>query len=442
MFTHLRVQNLKSVADSGPIELAPLTFLMGPNSSGKSTLIQAILIARQTVDSRDVENPLVIEDEYVNLGTYRELIHQHDQDRSLALEFGFDTTRPPLAPMPVQRIVLRAEFSYNRKTLQIYPTTVKYSTLPERYTLTRHRVSPQRSTCEIADRGHVELRRKVPSGGKFYDVSSFLPFPAPGRKAISEQQLAWQLGWAFTREFETQLRRTYRVGPLRTSPKRTYVAAGETPQDVGLQGESTFAILWAARWKPRLKRSVFKPVNRWLQEFGISANLELKRIGGSYFTALVTDPALGVWSNFADVGFGASQLLPALVEALYAEPGSTIIMEQPEIHLHPAAQASLGDLFLETAQQRKQLIVETHSDHLVSRVLRRIAEGSLPASQVAIYYCEATAEGTQVRRIPLDEFGRFGEGLPSGFFDQGYAESIAHVEAVAKRVKARPDDGA
>ncbi len=224
-------------------------------------------------------------------------------------------------------------------------------------------------------------------------------------------------------------------GPLRTSPKRTYLASGETPQDVGLQGESIFAILWASKWNKRLRDSVLRPANRWLHNFGIAAKLDIKRIGGSYFTLLITDPQLGVEANFADVGFGASQLLPAVVETLYAPVGSTMIMEQPEIHLHPAAQGVLGDFFVEQVRRGQQLIVETHSEHLVSRVLRRIGERQFTESDVIIYYCQPTPEGTSIQKIPVDEFGHFGEGLPAGFFDQGYQESMAHVEAIAVRSK-------
>jgi predicted ATPase len=446
MFTHLRVQNLKSVADSGPVELCPLTFLMGPNSSGKSTLLQAILVARQTVDSRDIKNPLAVEGYYAQLGSYREFIHRHERGRRLSLELGLSVEGRPhrLDAAVFRSLCITAEFSYNQKTFQIFPTTVSYVTRPQAYAVTKRRLTPRDSTVEVEADGGSAARFRMPSAAKFYDVGFLFRYPLQRRLLTKKAdrrllEVGLELPFALTQAFESQLKKTFYVGPLRPSAQRTYAAAGETPQDVGLTGESTFAVLWAARWNRPLREAVFQPANKWLKRFGIAAKLELKRIGGSYFTLLVTDPVLNVQCNFADVGFGASQLLPALVEILYAPRGSTIIMEQPEIHLHPAAQAVLGDLFLEAAGEGKQLIVETHSEHLVSRVLRRIAEGAMAPGLVALYYCEATERGTQVRRIPLDEFGRFGEGLPSGFFDQGYTESIAHVEAVAKRVGARPD---
>jgi len=443
MFTHLRIRNLKSMADSGLLTLRPLTFLMGPNSSGKSTLIQALLLARQTVDSRDVGNPLVVDGKYVKLGSYQEFIHRHDRSKRLSLEFGMRSRQrlllDPRTEVWVDSAVVSAEFYHNQKTSEIYSTEVTAKMPEAESAVSIRRISRENSTARIEFRGR-SVETKVPSSGKFYDVVKS-PFPlefTTRRFAEAGVDAQWRsafrmLPFAATRLFESQFMGTFYLGPLRTSPQRTYVMAGETPQDVGLQGEATSSILWAARWKKALKQGVLQPAGAWLQRFGIAEGLELKRIGGSYFTLLLTDPTTKVTANFADVGFGASQLLPAIVETLFAPEGSTVIMEQPEIHLHPAAQAVLGDLFLAAVTMGKQLIIETHSDHLVSRVMRRIGEGNFDRNRVALYYCNPTEAGTEVLNIEIDDFGQFGGGLPNGFFEQAYRESLAHVEAVAKR---------
>jgi len=434
MLTDLRVRNLKSIADSGEVRLRPLTFLMGPNSSGKSTLLQAILVAKQTVDSRDLTNPLAIDGDLVQLGSYREFVHRHERRRRLQLTYGF--TSDSLASSALERyrvrsLTLSAEFSYNQKTLQIFPTEVSYFTQPQQYEYTKRRLSAKRSVAEFGTAREPEFSTTVPAAAKFYDFTNLSLRPGRSREA----DLASRLPFYLTRAFEAQLGSTFYVGPLRTGPQRTYVASGETPQDVGLRGESTPAILWAARWNRRLGDTVLGPLGDWLSKFAISAKLEVKRIGGTYFALLFSDPHLKVAANFADVGFGASQLLPTVVEVLYAPLGSTVILEQPEIHLHPAAQAILGDFFVDQAKRGQQLIAETHSEHLVSRVLTRIAEGQFSPDQLAIHYCERTEEGTKFSEIAIDEFGRLGEGLPKGFFDQGYVESFSRVEAAAKRIR-------
>jgi hypothetical protein len=130
-----------------------------------------------------------------------------------------------------------------------------------------------------------------------------------------------------------------------------------------------------------------------------------------------------------DVGIGVSQVLPVLVHA-YASRDRWIAIEQPEIHLHPALQAELGDVFLESAlgEQRNRFLLETHSEHLILRILRRIREttdGELPEGaqpvtpdQVAVLYVQPTKEGAEVVHIPITDDGDFAHPWPEGFFPE------------------------
>jgi predicted ATPase len=147
-------------------------------------------------------------------------------------------------------------------------------------------------------------------------------------------------------------------------------------------------------------------------------------------------------SSLADVGFGTSQLLPIIIEGLYAPEGALIVLEQPEIHLHPAAQAQLGDLLIDIAGQKKSLIVETHSEHLLGRIQTRIAEGDLKESDVAVYFFEPGPEGTQIKQVTMNADGQF-EGWPEGFFEEGFEEALKHTEAMRqRRLKEKAKSGA
>jgi predicted ATPase len=124
-----------------------------------------------------------------------------------------------------------------------------------------------------------------------------------------------------------------------------------------------------------------------------------------------------------------SQVLPVLVHA-YAARDRWIAIEQPEIHLHPALQAELGDVFLESAlgDQQNRFLIETHSEHLILRILRRIREttdGELPEGaqpvtpdQVAVLYVQPASDGAQVIHIPITEDGDFAHHWPEGFFPE------------------------
>jgi predicted ATPase len=134
-----------------------------------------------------------------------------------------------------------------------------------------------------------------------------------------------------------------------------------------------------------------------------------------------------------DVGIGVSQILPVLVSA-YASQNQIVAIEQPEIHLHPAIQADLGDVFLQSAlgENRNRFLIETHSEHLLLRVMRRMretSEGTLPngvpkviPSDVALLYVEIDGPRSIVREMPLNDKGELVKAWPGGFFEEGLRE--------------------
>jgi predicted ATPase len=143
--------------------------------------------------------------------------------------------------------------------------------------------------------------------------------------------------------------------------------------------------------------------------------------------------------TLSDVGFGVSQILPVLVECFYAAPNSTIVMEQPEIHLHPKAQFELADLFIEVVSSREanadrgiQLIIESHSEHFLLRLQRRIAEGAIDPENVALYYCEPGSSGATLRGLKANLFGEISD-WPDDFFGDEMSELRAQIAAAAKK---------
>jgi len=143
--------------------------------------------------------------------------------------------------------------------------------------------------------------------------------------------------------------------------------------------------------------------------------------------------------KITDVGFGVSQVLPVLVQAFYCPPNSTVWMEQPEIHLHPQVQAELADVFISAIRSREngdarnvQLIVESHSEHFLNRLQRRIAEGEITPDDVAIYFCKRAGSATELELLEVDLYGNI-ENWPTNFFGDEMADLTARTVAGMNR---------
>ena len=164
---------------------------------------------------------------------------------------------------------------------------------------------------------------------------------------------------------------------------------------------------------------------------------ELARANGDQLRDLILiDKRTNTPVSHRDIGIGISQILPVLVSA-YASAEKILAIEQPEIHLHPALQAELSDVFIESAlgERRNTFILETHSEHLILRIMRRMrdtVQGTLPdglpsvrPEDVAILYIQPRDSAAVVRLLELDEEGELLDPWPGGFFEEGFRERFA-----------------
>jgi len=246
------------------------------------------------------------------------------------------------------------------------------------------------------------------------------------------------------------------LGPLREDPHP--VSARLTTPDstaIGTKGEYTPAVLLShdrcsSNPVPRpvgddvlLENGEFslrELTQEWLQAFGVAQALHVEDT--SFGPVLrVRERENGKWVSLNHVGVGVSQLLPVIVLCLMTPPGSVILLEQPELHLHPALQQRLGDFLLACARAGRQLIVETHSEHIVSRLRRRIAETPDDGlvHMVRILFAEKNEHGeTEFRHVQPNEYGGI-EDWPKGFFDQSASEAQEILRAAVRKRKAKAD---
>ena len=134
-----------------------------------------------------------------------------------------------------------------------------------------------------------------------------------------------------------------------------------------------------------------------------------------------------------DVGFGVSQVLPVLALLYYVPEGSTVLMEQPEIHLHPAVQSALADVMLNVSEVRNvQIVVESHSEHLMRRLQRRVAEEYASSEDVRLYFVSSNRGKAQLSDLCLNKWGEI-ENWPENFFGDEMGEIAAITEAALRR---------
>jgi len=184
-------------------------------------------------------------------------------------------------------------------------------------------------------------------------------------------------------------------------------------------------------------------IAQWLKQLGVIESFEVKPVaaGRKEYEVLVKTHTTSSEVKITDVGFGVSQMLPALVQAFYCPPNSTVWMEQPEIHLHPQVQAELADVFISSVQSKEngkdrniQLIIESHSEHFLNRLQRRIAEGIIDPKEVAIYFCKRkdTDGEAELEPLTLNIYGEI-ENWPEDFFGDEMADITARTLAAIER---------
>ena len=233
------------------------------------------------------------------------------------------------------------------------------------------------------------------------------------------------------------------IGPFRANPERYYRDLELFSTGVGVHGENTSNILIGDSQKKDPK--LIYNISRWTKEV-LGYEIVLKDISNGMFQIMLRD-SKGVETNLIDNGYGISQVLPIVTEVTRLQTNRTpkrltssivdmmTIIEQPELHLHPAAQSELANLFVDsvlTGKGKKKMLIETHSEHLIRKIQLLVAdrESLLTNDMVAIYYIDKDKDGFAiVEEMKLLKNGKFEKTWPSGFFDKGYQLSRALAKA-------------
>ena len=458
MLTKLRIKNFKAWRDTGDIRMAPLTIIFGANSAGKSSLGHLLLALKQTAASTDRRRALNTGDDasFIDLGTFVDSLHGHN--KAAKLEFELEWTLP--RPLDVVN-ALESTKSMHGTSLNLAVTLAATDT--EQPVVRKIDYSLRNESQPVLDvhvvqnpQGKVELSsdqyRFVMAVGRKWPLEAPEKFYRVSDRSVARYQNADFLP-DFALATEELLSGLSYLGPLRDHPRRTYAWSGNTPESVGQRGELAIACILAAdaeqrslnRGKKLRKQTFGAFIASWLVELGVIESFDVRATAGGRkdYEVVVKTSGASTGVGLPDVGFGVSQVLPALVQAFYCPPRSTVWMEQPEIHLHPQVQAHLADVFICATQayengspRQTQLVVETHSEHFLNRLQRRIAEGKIEPEDVAIYFCRPGAKGAEIEALRVNEFGDI-TNWPDNFFGDEMSDLVARTEAAAKRQATR-----
>lgn len=494
MITNITLSKFKAFLDLPALELRPITILCGTNSCGKSSILQSILLAKQTAEGEAPQQKLLLNGRYAHLGTFDNIIHGKEPKGSVTLKFNFsfDRTSPgkskrgamplffyirdlfprhivdhntntcigsisitykamdrplhPGATCAIERYEFSVALKKENGEIQDGAKFTINATAPEKFMIEWERVPNRYSISHKA--GSEELT----SGKTFGRVtfSNLAPVNIEAQRGDDEDAQPLRLPAFHRISLITQhifAGVTY-IGPLRDEPARRYIFDNEV-LEIGSKGENAAYLLLNEEsdivdghyitsndersFLPIPPRPLGEITRIWLSKMGINKfGPELSK--DIVHLNLESNASQGTTVSIADVGFGVSQIFPIILEGVRMPRGGTLLLEQPEIHLHPKLQMELGDFFISLAHGGRNIIAETHSDHLINRLVRRIIEdetGKL-AKLINIYFISNTEIGSIATPIEVSPT-RGITNWPVDFFDQAANEQELIMRALSAR---------
>ena len=450
MLTELSVSNFKSWRSIPRMRLAPITGLFGTNSSGKTSILQLLLMLKQTIDSSDRAQVLEFGDErsLTNLGSFRDAVYAHEKPGKMDFSLRWNLAKPLTIKDPesktntlftAEQLAFSCQLDENGSERPAV-SRLRYDLADQQFGLKRKGPSGGKYELTSREDGFRFTRNQgrpwaLPSPVKFYGFPDQVYAKYQNAGFLSELQLA----------FEQLFGQLFYLGPLREFPQRHYAWKGSEPADMGRRGERVVDAMLAARGREeyistgykRKRRTLEERIAHWLKELGLIHDFSVEAIAenSSIYQVRVQKSPSSAKVLITDVGFGVSQILPVLVLCYYVPEGSIVLLEQPEIHLHPSVQSGLADVFIDAVKNRNiQIILECHSEHLLKRLQRRIADETLKPTETALYFCDIGKEGSSLTRLDVDLFGDI-RNWPKDFFGDEFGEIAAISRAATQRKK-------
>ena len=447
MLNRLKIENFKAWRHAD-LQFGKVTGLFGTNSAGKSSILQLLLLLKQTANATD--RSLVLDlggpEDIVSLGTFKDVIHLHDEQEQMCWLLDWTLPKELVIRDPMQprgKPLFEGTCLQTRCEVGLKQARLRARELAYRFDGVEFKLQPKSgSETEFELATNSEQFRFIRNLGRKWPLRHPVKTHLFPNETRTYFQNAGFLGF-FELEYENLMDSIHYLGPLREHPRREYHWSGSAAADVGERGEWTINAILAATRDGEMRSLGYKKRRKpfqemiayWLSELGLIHEFRLEEIaeGTNLYQAMVRTASSSVTTALTDVGFGVSQVLPAIVLLYHVPEGSTVLMEQPEIHLHPAVQSGLADVMLNVAKARNvQVIVESHSEHLMRRLQRRVAEEEVTSEDVKLYFVSTDRGVAHVSDLDLNEWGEI-RNWPENFFGDEMGEIAAISKASLSR---------
>ncbi|MBN1900688.1 DUF3696 domain-containing protein [Candidatus Sumerlaeota bacterium] len=427
--TKIIIRGFKSIYERQEIDIRPLTILAGANSSGKSSVIQPILLLKQTIEAPSDPGALLLDGPNVRFTKAEQLI-SHILGKNVLNGF--------TAGLEIDN-ESRLEIEFKREKKTGYDvSSMLYSSNTEK--------KPTKITPEMS---HDDIVKLLPTLAKFNQnidktetqwivirkkcFLSFELFRVSDKKKIGS---FGNYGIVYGSNFIPHIEALIHLPGLRGNPRRTYPKSAMGPLFPGTFENYAASIIseWQAKNDDRLKQ-----LGAALEEMGLTWKVKAERLDDTQVEIRVgrlTHGKRGGASDLvsiADVGFGVSQSLPVVTALIAAKPDQIVYLEQPEIHLHPNAQRKLAHILKNAAERGVIVIIETHSSLLLREIQTLVAAGSLDKDLVKLHWFQRQDDGlSKIHSAELDENGAFGD-WPEDFDEVELDAEKSYLDAVGIR---------
>ena len=434
--TNIVVEGFKSIVDAQAIEIAPLTILAGANSSGKSSIMQPLLLLKQTLEESYDPGALLLSGPNAKFTSADQVFSKTPTGQRSAFLVGIGLTEEEALGLwysktgkdPIK--IIKMKFHAKETELSWTPgmthdEIVKNTKFPgfEKLLDALKSVGDEKQEVQLAivrDRCFLELGLKG-ARGESQKQGHVLAFPA---KMSVTKNVRWQIA------------KIIHLPGLRGNPERSYSLAAVGETFPGIFNHYTASVI--SRWEADEHKDKLKEVSSDLEQLGLTWKVVAKRLNDTQVELQVGRLAHAVKGgahdlvNLADVGFGVSQTFPVIVALHTARAGQLVYLEQPEIHLHPRAQFVMAEVLANAAKRGVRVVVETHSSLLLLGVQTLVAEGKLSPDVVKLHWFSRGDDGaTKITSVDLDEKGRFGD-WPEDFDDVTLKAQNRYLDAVEK----------